>query len=198
MDRKARSYDKKMSLLQKCRWSLRGKSHVDALIKDLRKYDEDLVRLCSWEGQAQINRALPTFALPRCNNFLDLQSIADSTKDTAEDKSSPMADGRQRMAEMARFKAKTMTPARMSKRFQVRWRLLHKEDYVLKSSGPRTLAISQRDRRVVFVEWQSYIDNTGQPNKLAEEQIHKLGDFLSVPDRAHLQTKFIDSSPRKR
>ena len=174
-----------MSLLQKCRWSLKGKSHVDTLIKDLRKYNEDLVRLCSWEGQAQINRALPTFALPQCNNFLDLQFIADSAKDAAEDKSSPMADGRQRMAEMARFKAKMITPARISKRFQVRWRLLDKEDYVLKSSGPRALAISQRDQQVVFVEWQSYIGNTGRPNKLAEEQIQKLGDFLSIPDRPH-------------
>ena len=185
MDRKVRSYDNKMSLLQKCRWSLKGKSHVDLLLKDLRKYNEDLVRLCSLEAQTQINRALPTFALPQCNNFLDLQFIADSAKDAAKDKSSPMADGRQRMAEMARFKAKMMTPAQISKRFQVRWRLLHKEDYVLKSSGPRALAISQQDQQVVFVEWQSYIGNTGRPNKLAEEQIHKLGDFLSVPDRPH-------------
>ena len=174
-----------MSLLQKCRWSLKGKGHVDTLIKDLRKYNEDLVRLCSWAGQDQINRALPTFALPQCNNFLDLQFIADSAKDAAKDKSSPMADGRQRMAEMARFKSKMMTPAQISKRFQVRWRLLDKKDYVVKSSGPRALAISQRDQQVVFVEWQSYLGSTGRPNKLAEEQIHKLGDFLSVPDRPH-------------
>ena len=105
MDRKVRSYDNKMSLLQKCRWSLKGKSHVDLLLKDLRKYNEDLVRLCSLEAQTQINRALPTFALPQCNNFLDLQLIADSAKDAAKDKSSPMADGRQRMAEMARFQS---------------------------------------------------------------------------------------------
>ena len=174
-----------MSLLQRCRWSLIGKGHVDTLIKDLRKYNEDLVRLCSWAGQDQINRALPTFALPQCNNFLDLQFIADSAKDAAKDESSPMADGRQRMAEMARFKSKMMTPAQISKRFQVRWRLLDKKDYVVKSSGPRALAISQHDQQVVFVEWQSYRDNTGRPNKLAEEQIHKLGDFLSVPDRPH-------------
>ena len=185
MDQKVRSYGNKMSLLQKCRWSLKGKGHVDLLLKDLRKYNEDLVRLCSLEGQTQINRALPTFALPQCNNFLDLQFIADSAKDAAKDKSSPMVDGRQRMAEMARFKAKMMTPAQISKRFQVRWRLLDKKDYVLKSSGPRALAISQRDQQVVFVEWQSYIGNTGRPNKLAEEQIHKLGDFLNVPDRPH-------------
>ena len=174
-----------MSLLQKCLWSLKGKSHARTLIKDLRKYNEDLVRLCSWEGQGQINRALPTFALPQCTNFLDLHFIADSAADAAEDKSSPMADGRHRMAEMARFKAKMMTPARISKRLQVRWRLLDKEDYVLKSSGPRALAISQRDQRIVFVEWQSYVGNTGRPNKLAEAQIQKLGDFLSIRDRPH-------------
>lgn len=174
-----------MSLLQKCRWSLNGKGHVDNLLKDLRKYNDDLVRLCTWKGQAQINRGLPTFALPQCNNFLDLQFMADSAKDAARDTSSPLADGRQRMAEMARFKAKMVTPAQISKRFQAHWRLLDKRDYVIKGPGPRALAISQRDQQVVFVEWQSYVGNTGRPDKLAEEQIQKLGDFLSVPDRPH-------------
>lgn len=185
MDRKVHHYNNKMSLLQKCRWSLKGKGHVDSLLNDLRKYNDDLVRLCSWEAQAQMNRGLPTVALPQCNNFLDLQFMADSAKDAAKDKSSPMADGRQRMAEMAKFKARMVTPAQVSKRFRARWRLLDKRDYVLKSSGPRALAISQQDQQVVFVEWQSYIGNAGRPNKLAEEQIHKLGDFLSVPNRPH-------------
>ena len=96
-----------------------------------------------------------------------------------------MADGRERIADKARFKAKVVTPSRISERFQARWRLLDKKDYVLKSSGPRALAISQQDQQVVFVEWQSYIGHTGRPNKLAEEQIQKLGDFLSIPDRPH-------------
>lgn len=185
MDRKVHRYKSKMSLLQKCRWSLKGKGHVNTLLSDLRKYNDDLIRLCSWEAQAQINRGLPTFALPQCNNFLDLQFMADSAKDAAKDKSSPMADGRQRMAEMARFKSKMVTPTRVSKRLQARWRLLDRKDYVVKSSGPRALAISQQDQQVVYVEWQSYIGNAGRPNRLAEEQIHKLGDFLSVPDRPH-------------
>lgn len=156
---------------------------MDTLLKDLRKYNDDLVRLCSWEAQAQMNRGLPTFALPQCNNFLDLQFMADSADEAAKDKSSPMADGRQRMADMARFKARMVTPTQVSRRFQARWRLLDKGDYDIKSSGPRALAISQRDQQVVFVEWQSYIGHAGRPNKLAEEQIHKLGDFLSVPNR---------------
>ena len=174
-----------MSLLQKCRWSLKGKGHVDTLLKDFRKFNDDLVRLCSWEAQTQMNRVLPTFALPQCNNFLDLQFMADSAKDAAKDKSSPMSEGRQRVADMARFKARMVTPAQISRRFQARWRLLDKRDYVVKSSGPRALAISLRDQQVVFVEWQSYIGNTGRPNRLAEEQIHRLGDFLSVPDRPY-------------
>lgn len=157
MDRKVHQYKNKMSLLQKCRWSLKGKGRVDALLKDLRKYNDDLVRLCSWEAQAQMNRVLPTFALPQCNNFLDLQFMADSAKDAAKDKSSPMAEGRERMADMARFKARMVTPAQVSRRFQARWRLLDKRDYVVKSPGPRALAISQQDQQVVFVEWQSYI-----------------------------------------
>lgn len=132
-----------------------------------------------------MNRVLPTFALPQCNNFLDLQFMADSAKDAAKDKSSPMVEGRQSMADMARFKARMVTPTQISRRFQARWRLLDKRDYVVKSSGPRALAISQRDQRVVFVEWQSYIGTTGRPNKLAEEQIHRLGDFLTIPDRPH-------------
>lgn len=185
MNRKVYHYKSKMSLLQKCRWSMRGKGHVNTLLTDLRKYNDDLVRLCSWEARAQMNRGLPTFALPQTNNFLDLQFIADSAEDTAKDKSSPMAKGRQRMAEMARFKAKMVTPTRVSRRFHARWRLLDKRDYVLKSAGHRALATSLRDQQVVFVEWQSYIGHAGRPNKLAEEQIHRLGDFLSVPNRPH-------------
>lgn len=185
MNRKVRYYNNKMSLVQKCRWSLRGKSYIGDLIRDLRKYNHDLVRLCDLEMQAQINRALPTFALPQCNNFLDLQFIADSAKDAAKDKSSPMTDGRERMAEMAKFKAKMVTPGRFAQRFQTRYRLLDQRDYDIKSRGPRALAISLHDQQVVFVEWQSYIDNTGRPNKLAEDQIHKLGHFLSISDRPH-------------
>ena len=185
MDLKVHNYRKKMSLLHKCRWSLKGKGHVDILLKDLRKYNDDLIRLCNWEAQKLINQGLPTFALPQCHNFLDLQFVADSAKDAAKDKSSPMADGRQRMADMARFKAKMVTPARISRRFQASWRVLDVGDYVLKSQGPRALAISQRDQQVVFIEWQSYVGRAGRPDKLAEEQIHELGDFLSVPNRPH-------------
>ena len=183
MDRKVRHYSNKMSLLQKCRWSLKGKGHVDALLKDLRKYNDDLARLCTWEAQTQMNRVLPTFALAQYNNFAELQFVADSAEDAARDKSSPMADGRQRIAEMARFKARVVAPTQVSKRFQARWRLLDKEDFDVKSLGPRALAVARRDQRVLFVEWQSYIGDAGRPNKLAEEQIHKLGDFLSVRDR---------------
>ena len=176
-----------MSLLQRCRWSLRGKGRVHTLLKDLRKYNEDLVRLCSWEAQAHINRGLPTVSLPQCKNFLDLQFMADSAQEAANDKSSLMADGHQRMADMARFKAKMVTPTQVSKRFQVRWRLLDQRNYIIKykSPGPRALAMSLQDQQVVFVEWQSYIGDDGRPNKLAEEQIQRLGDFLSVPNRPH-------------
>lgn len=184
-DRKVRYYSKKMSLLQRCRWSLRGKGRVHTLLKDLRKYNEDLVRLCSWEAQAHINRGLPTVSLPQCKNFLDLQFMADSAQEAANDKSSLMADGHQRLADMARFKAKMVTPTQISKRFQARWRLLDKKNYTIKSSGPRALATSIKDPQVVFVEWQSYIGDDGRPNKLAEEQIQKLGDFLSIPNRPH-------------
>ena len=185
IDRKVHYYNKKMSLIQRCRWSLRGKGRVDTLLKDLRKYNDDLVRLCSWQAQALINRCLPTVSLPQCQNFLDLQFMADSAQDAANDKSSLMADGHQRMADMARFKAKMVTPAQVSKRFQARWRLLDKRNFIVKSSGPRALAMSQQDQQVVFVEWQSYIGDDGRPNKLAEEQIKKLGNFLSVPNRPH-------------
>ena len=184
-NRKVRYYIQKMSLLQRCRWSLRGKDRVHMLLKDLRKYNEDLVRLCSWEAQVHINRGLPTVSLPQCKNFLDLQFMADLAQEAANDKSSLMADGHQRLAVMARFKAKMVTSTQVSKRLQARWRLLDRRDYTIKSSGPRALAMSQHDQQVVFVEWQSYIGDDGRPNKLAEEQIHRLGDFLSVPNRPH-------------
>ena len=184
-DRKVRYYTKKMSLLQRCRWSLRGKGRVHTLLKDLRKYNEDLLRLCSWEAQVHINRGLPTVSLPKCKNFLDLEFMAHSAQEAANDKSSLMADGHQRLADMARFKAKMVTPTQISKRFQARWRLLDRRDYTIKSPGPQALAISKKDQQVVFVEWHSYIGHDGRPNKLAEEQIQKLGNFLSVPNRPH-------------
>ena len=174
-----------MSLLQRCRWSLRGKGRVHTFLKDLRKYNEDLVRLCSWEAQAHINRGLPTVSLPQCKNFFDLQFMADSAQEAANDRSSLMADGHQRLADMARFKAKMVTPTQVSKRFQARWRLLDNKDYMVQTSGPQALVMSHKDQQVVFVEWQSYIGDDGRPNKLAEEQIQKLGDFLSVPNRPH-------------
>ena len=184
-DRKVRYYTQRMSLLQRCRWSLRGKGRVHTLLKDLRKYNEDLVRLCSWEAQAHINRGLPTVSLPQCKNSFDLQFMAVSAQAAANDKSSLVAVGHQRMADMARFKAKMVTLTRVSKRFQARWRLLDQRNYKIKSPGPRALAISQQDQQVVFIEWQSYIGDDGRPSKLAEEQIQRLGDFLSVPNRPH-------------
>ena len=184
MERKLRNYKTKMSLLEKCRWSLRGKDRVHNLIRDLRRYNDDLIRLCSWEAQSQINRGLPTLTLPHSKNFLDLHLMADAAEEAAQDKASPMVEGRRRIAEMARFKARVMTPFKVSNRFQARWRLLDQKDYVLLStSGPSTLAASLRGQELVFVEWKSYLGNNHRADKLAEEQIHKLGDFLSVPHR---------------
>ena len=110
---------------------MHDKGHVNELIKGLRKYNDDLVRLCSWEAQLQMNRALPTFALPQSTNSFDLQFMADTAKDAAKDKSSPMADGRQRMAVMARFKARVVTPDQLAPKFRHSQTLLDQKDYVV-------------------------------------------------------------------
>ncbi len=181
-----RHYKTKMSLLEKCRWSLRGKERIGGLTDILRRHNDDLIRLCSWEGQAQINRGLATFTVPQSKNFMELYVMAEISEVAAKDTTSPMVEGRRRIAEMAKFKAKLMTPPEVLDKYQTRWRLLDQRDYVVRSSSlsnPYTLGECLRDRNPVFVEWQSYRDADKQPDKLAEKQIHELGDFLSVPNR---------------
>jgi len=186
MKRELRHYKTKMSLLERCRWSLRGKERIRGLIETLRRHNDDLIRLCSWEAQAQINRGLATLTLPQSKNSVELHLMADISAEAAKDETSPMAEGRQRIAEMARFKAKLMTLSKVSHKNQAHWRLLDQRDYVINwTSSPYTLGQSLRDRDPVFVEWQSYRGEDKQPDKLAEKQIHELGDFLSVATRPH-------------
>ncbi|KAL9099693.1 MAG: hypothetical protein Q9163_004845, partial [Psora crenata] len=82
----------KMALLEKCRWSLQGKERIHSLINDLRRYNDDLLRLCSIEALRQINRGHPTFALPLTKNFMEWHLMADIAEETAKDKASPMAE----------------------------------------------------------------------------------------------------------
>ncbi|KAL9035143.1 MAG: hypothetical protein Q9180_005018 [Flavoplaca navasiana] len=173
----------KMSHLKKCRWSIRDKSHTKALIAKLRRCNEDLVRLCQFEPAAPINRTLAATVLPNYTNVKDLHTIADVAEQAAKDKSSPTASGREKLAEMARFKARLLTPLKSGDKSQTYWRLLDQGDYhVLSWSHWYSMATSKRNQEPVFVEWQSY-DIDDWPDKFAEEQIIKLGEFLSIPDR---------------
>jgi len=188
MNRDLRYHKTKMSLLQRCRWSLRGKERFRGLIKILREYNDHLVRLCTWEAQAQINRGLASLTLSQSKNFMELLVMAKISEEAAQDKTSPMADGRQRIAEMATFKAKLMTPSKVLDKYETRWRLLDRRDYVMNStsiSAPYSLGESLRNQNPVFVEWQSYRDGNKKPDKVAENQIHELGGFLSIPNRPH-------------
>ena len=82
------------------------------------EYNDDLIRLCSWEAQSQINRGLPTVALGLVNNYAALHMLANNVEDTAEgNTSSPSAEGRQRTAALARFKARLKTPRSVSGKF---------------------------------------------------------------------------------
>ena len=181
---KLRQCKAKMSLLQRCQWSLQGKDKIANLLVDLRRYNDDLVRLCSWEAQMQMNRGLPTITLPQTRNFVDLHLVADAAEAAAKDESSPMAGGRKRLAEMARFKARILTPSKVSYRLQRGWCLLDREEYSLASeSGHSTLATSLKEQESVFVEWQSYGGDNEHANEVAEKQIQELSAFLSVSDR---------------
>ncbi len=168
-----------MSLLKSCRWSLKGKGQVENLVRLLREYNDDLYRFCSWEAQWQINRSLPTLALRQNNDSTYLHLIADAVENEAADENSPTMEGRRRLAEMARFKAKVMT-----RRPGHRWQLLDNKVYALLcETGPWSLAIDVREGKAVFVEWQSYLDDDVRGGHGAKEQICDLGDFLCVPNR---------------
>lgn len=177
-------YKSRMSLLERCRWSLRGNDRIQGLIKILRRHNEDLFRLCSWEALSQINRGLPTLTLPQSKNFMDLHLIADISEEAAKDANSPVAEGRQRVADMARFKARMMTPSNLSSRYHARWQLLNYNDYKVQSKDhDYSLGINRRSNEPVFVEWQSYKGRDNRPDRFAEEQINELADFLSIPSR---------------
>ncbi|KAL8846950.1 MAG: hypothetical protein Q9221_007992 [Calogaya cf. arnoldii] len=176
----------KMSLLEKCRWSIRDKDCIKDLIARLRECNEDLARLCFFEPLAQINQALPGFVLAQKSNFMDLHKVADIAEQSAHDKISPTAAGREKLAEMARFKAKLMTPSKIANKYQTPWRLLDQRYFEICShSRSYSMGTSLRDQDPVFVEWQSYRGEDNRPNRLAEEQIIELGRFLSVPRRPH-------------
>ena len=176
--------ESKMSYLKKCRWSIRDKSRTEALIAKLRRRNDDLVRLCQFEPAAPINRTLAASVLPNYTNVKDLHTIADVAEQSAKDKTSPTASGRENLAEMARFKARLLTPLKGADKGQTYWRLLDQGDYdVCSGSHCYSMGISIRNQDPVFVEWQSYLDTDDWPDKFAEEQIIRLGGFLSIPNR---------------
>ncbi|KAL8887450.1 MAG: hypothetical protein Q9205_006370 [Flavoplaca limonia] len=189
----AKAYDKdvavktsecKMSHLKKCRWSIRDKSRTEALIAKLRRCNEDLVRLCQFEPAAPINRTLAASVLPNYTKVEDLHTIADVAEQSAKDKTSPTASGRERLAEMARFKARLLTPSKSADKSRTYWRLLDQGDYdVLSGSHYYSMGTSIQNQEPVFVEWQSYLGIDGWPDKSSEEQIIRLDGFLSIPNR---------------
>ncbi|KAL8878801.1 MAG: hypothetical protein Q9198_003468 [Flavoplaca austrocitrina] len=174
----------KMSHLKKCRWSIRDKSRTETLIAKLRRCNEDLVRLCQFEPAAPINRTLAASVLPHYTNVEELHTIADVAEQSAKDKTSPTASGREKLAEMARFKARLLTLLKGADKGRTYWHLLDQGDYdVLSGSHYYSMGTSIRNQDPVFVEWQSYRDTEDWPDKFAEEQIIKLGEFLSIPNR---------------
>ncbi|KAL8684251.1 MAG: hypothetical protein Q9224_006488, partial [Gallowayella concinna] len=174
----------KMSLLERCRWSIQDKTRIEDLVTKLGKHNDNLYRLCHWEALAQINRAIPALALLQTENFIDLHMVAKIAEKSAQDKTSPVAEGRERIAAIAKFKAKVMTPSTVSNKYQASWKLLDQRDYkVLSSSHPWSLGTSRMGQDPVFVEWKSYTDDDNRPNEVAENQIHQLGTFLSVANR---------------
>ena len=154
------------------------------MIKTLRRHNEDLFRLCSWEALSQINRGIPTLALPQSKNFVELHLMADISEEAAKDANSPVAEGRQRIANMARFKARMMTPSNLASRYRARWQLLDYKNYTVQSKDhDYSLGINLKTKEPVFVEWQSYKGKDDQPDISAKEQINELADFLSIPTR---------------
>ncbi|KAI4243475.1 MAG: hypothetical protein L6R40_003477 [Gallowayella cf. fulva] len=179
-------YKVKMSLLDRCRWSIRDKGRIEDLTTELRRYDDDLCRLCHWDALAQMNRAMPALILSQVNNFMGLHLTADIAEKSAKDTTSPVAEGRKRIAEVARFKAKVMTPSTVSNRYRTRWRLFDQREYsVLSNSNPWSLGICLKSQEPILVEWQSYRDEDDRPSQVAEDQIHQLGDFVSVSNRPY-------------
>lgn len=176
----------RMSLLEQCRWSVRDKGRIKELVTRLRRCNDDLHRLCHFDALAQINLALPAFVLGQYKNFMDLYKVAEILDQSAQDQTSPTSEGRERLAAMAKFKARLTTPQKVADKYQARWRLLNQEDYEVRSSShPYSMGTSLRNRQPVFVEWRSYTDDDKRPRKAAEEQIHKLARFLSLPHRPH-------------
>ncbi|KAL8911707.1 MAG: hypothetical protein Q9171_003159 [Xanthocarpia ochracea] len=176
----------KMSLLERCRWSIRAKGRIKSLIGELKRCNEDLQRLCHFDALAQMIQTLPAVALLPHKNFMDLHKKADIVKESAQDKSSPIAAGRERLAAMARFKARLLTPSKIADKYQASWRSLEQRDYhVLSSSNPYSMGTSLKSQEPVFVEWQSYRGKDNRPDVHTEELVHELGRFLSVPDRPY-------------
>ncbi|KAL8895860.1 MAG: hypothetical protein Q9192_003402 [Flavoplaca navasiana] len=183
-DGAVKTFELKISHLKKCRWSIRDKSRTEALIAKLRRRNEDLVRLCQFEPAARINRTLAASMLPRYENVEDLHTIANVAEQSAKDKTSPTALGREKLAEMARFKARLLTPLKGAHKGRTYWHSLDQGDYDIRSrSNCYSMGISTRNQDPVFVEWQSYLDTDDWPDKFAEEQIIRLGEFSSIPNR---------------
>ena len=194
----------KMSLLARCQWSLSGKARIRGLISDLREYNDDLIRLCTWEAQSQINRGLPAVTLSHLNNYVALFFVANAAEDAAnEQRTSPSSEGRQMVADMARFKARLKTPNSVSDKFRKSRNSLDIRDFQFSRNGQNdyswTTAVRTYDRTMVFVEWRSYSSDSVLLNNLtlahdndrrslqllAEQQIDKLGNFLCTRDRPY-------------
>ncbi|KAL8668423.1 MAG: hypothetical protein Q9168_006947 [Polycauliona sp. 1 TL-2023] len=174
----------RMSLLMRVRWSVRDKSRNKHLIGRLEQCNNDLLRLCHFEGQAQINRALAPFVLEQYKNSEELYKLADLNDESAQDKSSLVAAGREELAVMARFKARLLRPSKVADKYQARCPLLDPNDYSVRSSSHScSMGTSLRNQHPIFVEWQSYRGKDGRPNRRAEDQIIELGSFLCLPDR---------------
>lgn len=170
---------------------LSGKNRITDLIRDLQEYNNALIRLCSWEARSQLSRGVATTALQGVDNIVELHLTADAAEEAANgDADSVSADGKRKLAEIARFRARANPTSTISERWKSTANWLTGNDYKLHNEEALwTLARSADNCTVVFVEWKSYLNNDGIFSQKAEKQIFTLADFLSVSERpADLRT----------
>lgn len=177
--------------LGRCDWAIRDPPRFETLLTKLKNFNDDLYNLCPPEAREMMDRALLSELLSGFKDVRPLLHIHNAAADDADDMSPPSkgfyASSYKLLSQAAKLRARGNIDPFLKRRLLKAPTLLAREDYILHTSvawqgGDSCLAVSHNQRRVVLVEFKSYVVN-GHAYRSLRDLVHKLAEFLCADDK---------------
>lgn len=180
-----------INYLGRCDWGIHSPSQYESLLLTLRDFNDDLYNSCTPTARDMMDRALISEMLAGQRDVFTLLHLCNAAADEAEDRSGPSkgfySSSYKTLSQSAKLRARSNIDPFLKRRLIKPPTVLGREDYVLHTEaawhgGDACLAVARGQRRVVLVEFKSYVVD-GRAFKSLEDIIIKLAESLCAEDK---------------